>query len=125
MAVYYRLFTKNGAIASKQPLDPNDDSLARILALSVAPPHNVVQLMRAICTAENIPYQDSPRLYRSIDRRSRMADTTRVSILEDDGPGMSIMHPLVLVVNIGAARERLAATRSPGQSERLPFIAQG
>ena len=73
------------------------------------PPHTAASLMRAICIVENILYQDEPKLYLSVESHSHIIDSTRMSLLEEGGPGDDEKNPLVLVISLRVASGRSAA----------------
>ena len=77
---------KNGAISSRNPFDPSDLMLARLVAVLVAPPHTVHSLMRAICAIEGVPF-GRINLYANPLSQSPM-ENERISILINSSIGL-------------------------------------
>jgi len=95
--VYYLLYADNDEVASKVAIDPEEPSLGRIRADSVAPPHSPTSIKRCISRVE-----ENPALAWHADL---FADTScdtplkegHISILRTDGPGLSPNEPMAIV----------------------------
>ena len=111
--VYYRVYTEDGAIPSKTPLNAGDPYLARILAKSVAPPHTVSSLKRCLSKVESIVNHRQTSLYLSTSSQTPMDDGHRLSLLNGSGPGSIPQEPMALVVKSSESeRNTLAAVRT-------------
>ena len=100
MIVYYRIYAKDGAIASKTPATPSDPFLGRIKALSVPPPHRdtAAAVKRTIAKLENIKDRESTTsLFLTPYRKSPMGDADKLTILNRTGPGSTPQEPLAFV----------------------------
>lgn len=98
--MYYRVYTEDGAIPSKRPLNPNDACLGRITARSVAPPHTTASLKRRLCSIENIGDDTYTNLFASTSSKSPMDDKGRVTLLSKTGPGLTQQEPMALVTKL-------------------------
>jgi hypothetical protein len=97
--VYYRLYTKDGAIESYNHIYSNDRSIGRILTKAVAPPHTVSSLKRYLCKIEGFPGAENSDLYETLSSQSAiMPDSTRISLLGQSGIGSSVDDPAALVI---------------------------
>jgi hypothetical protein len=97
-AVYYRLYTKDGPLASIYPIYSNDRSISRILSTSVRPPHTVTSIKRHLFKVEGLSSENCT-LYRSLSENASLEDSTRLSLRGTPGPGSSVEDPIVLVSN--------------------------
>jgi hypothetical protein len=96
--VYYLLYADGYEIPSKVAFDPEEPSLGRIRADSVAPPHSPTSIKRCISRVER-----DPKLAWHADL---FADTScdtpldegHISILRTDGPGLSPNDPMAIVL---------------------------
>jgi hypothetical protein len=112
MAVYYRIYTEDGAIISKTSATTDDPSLGCITATSVPPPHNVISLKRVIAKVENINLTRTS-LFLTPSSQSPVDDTLKLSILSRTGPGSLPQEPLALVAKLTASeRSALKSDRS-------------
>lgn len=98
--LYYRLYTKDGAIESYNYIHSNDRSIGRILTKAVAPPHTVSSLKRYLCKIEGFPASGAENsvLYDTLSSQfAIMPDSTQISLLGHSGIGSSVDDPAVLV----------------------------
>jgi hypothetical protein len=118
--VYYRVYTEDGAIPSKAPINTEDPYLARIAAKSVAPPHRVSSLKRCMSKVENIVNYRNSSLFLSISSHTLMDDGHRLSLLNRSGPGPTPQEPMALVVKLSESeRNALGALRTPADTSAL------
>ena len=94
--VYYRLYADDYEIPSKAATDPEEPSLGRIRADSVAPPHCLFSIKRCISRVER-----NPALAGYVDVFANTSCDTplkegHISILTD-GPGLSPNKPMAIV----------------------------
>ena len=95
--MYYQLYADDYEIPSKVAIDPEEPSIGRIRADSVAPPHSPISIKRCISRVER-----NPALAWHADL---FADTScdtplkegHISILRTDGPGLSPNDPMAIV----------------------------
>jgi hypothetical protein len=101
-AVYYRLYTKDGSIKSKNPVSADNPSLAHVMSSLVPPPHTVTvgTLKRCMCKLESDADHTSTRLFVSVTSQQPMTDRSHVSIRGSGGPGHSPDDPMALVINL-------------------------
>jgi hypothetical protein len=100
--VYYRVYLKGGAVKPKNSISKkigNDPSIGYIMALSIAPPHNVKSLKQSLCSHEGIEARHHVKLFLSASSFSPMGNSRQISILEDTGVGSKLDDPLALVVD--------------------------
>lgn len=116
VAVYYRLYTADGDVTSKNPIDPDDASLARIDANLVPPPHTARSITRCISIYERDPRFLHSNLFVNIFSEVPI-DTGHFSILAREGPGSSPEEPLALVecspVEVASSSRRSAPVEIP------------
>jgi hypothetical protein len=96
-SVYYRVYTEDGAIPSKHPLDSNNPYVARIEAHLVTPPHTVASIKRYLSKVEKLGDRCTTRLYTSASSATPAEDGEHVAILTGTGPGSTPEQPLALV----------------------------
>ncbi|EDR02820.1 uncharacterized protein LACBIDRAFT_332125 [Laccaria bicolor S238N-H82] len=94
--VYYKLYTKDGALETNRPIYSNDRFISRVLSRSVAPPHTAGSLKLRLRKIEGFEEGD---LYLSISEKSHVEDSTRLSLRRQVGPGLSKDDPVALVVS--------------------------
>ena len=109
--MYYRLYTKDGAIESNNAIYSNDRSLGRIDAKDVAPPYTVILLKNFLCRKEGFKTSDKSNLYISVPSYTPMEDGTRLSLVAQSGPGLYEHEPVVLVVDSINEREAVKPSR--------------
>ena len=96
LEVYYLLYADGYEIPSKVANDPEEPSLGRIRADSIAPPHTPTTIKRCISRVER---------NRALSYADLFADTScdtpltegHISILRTDGPGLSPNEPMAIV----------------------------
>jgi hypothetical protein len=123
-AVYYRVYNEDGAIRSLHPLNPNDPSLSRIYATSVAPPHTVASLKHCLCRVEAVT--GSTALFTATPSSSMMDDRDRISFLTEASPGSTIQNPIAFVVQTPYTERRILETTtidSPSVSSETRYRA--
>ena len=94
--MYYLLYANNSEIPSKAVFDPDQPSLGRIRADSVAPPHSLVSIKRHISRVEETPALASADLFADLSSDAPMEEG-RIPILGTDGPGLSPDNPMCIV----------------------------
>ena len=96
--MYYLLYGINSEIPSKVAFDPEEPSLGRIQADSIAPPHSPASIKRCISRVEG-----NPALIWNADLFADISCDTplkegHISILRTDGPGLSLNKPMAIVL---------------------------
>jgi hypothetical protein len=92
---------------SKAAIDPNDPSLGRTRADSIAPPHTAKSIIQHIKRVEKIETLASANLFAGISCDAPLTPEDYISILRSDGPGQSMDEPMAVVL--------------PGKSFRSPI----
>ena len=109
--VYYRLYTKDGAIESYNHIYSNDQSIGRILTKAVTPPHTVSSLKRYLCKIEGFAEAKNSDLYETLPSQSAITpDSTRISLLGQSGIGSSVDDPAALVMGNKDFEKRAGST---------------
>ena len=94
--MYYELYADNFVMPSKVAFDPEEPSLGRIWADSVAPPHSPASIKRCISRVERNPALAHADLFANV-----LCDTPLkegyISILHTDCPGLSPNEPMAIV----------------------------
>ena len=94
--VYYLLYADDYEILSKVGVDPEEPSLGRIWADSIAPPHTPTSIKRCISRVEKTPALAHANLFADT-----LCDTPltegHISILCTGGPGLSPSEPMAVV----------------------------
>jgi hypothetical protein len=98
--VYYRIYTEDGAIISKHPVDSEDLSLGRIDIITIAPPHTITSIKLRIAKAEQLSRTSSAKLFADMSSESPI-DPARISILTCDRPGSKPEKPMIYVHSTG------------------------
>ena len=94
--VYYLLYADNYEMPSKVAFDPEEPSLGRIRADSVAPPHSPASIKRCISRVERTPELAHADLFADISSDTPLKED-HISILHTDGPGLSPNEPMAIV----------------------------
>jgi hypothetical protein len=95
--VYYRVYTEDGAIPSKHPINLSDLSLGRINIDVINPPHTIDSIKRCVSKAEQLRTTSSSKLFKNMESETPM-DTAKVSVLGGgDRLGLSEEDPMVYV----------------------------
>ena len=95
--MYYQLFANNSEIPSKVSFDPEEPSLGRIRADSVAPPHSLASIKLRISRVEETPALANADLFADISNDAPM-DEGYISILGTDGLGLTPDEPMSIVL---------------------------
>ena len=103
LSVYYRVYTKNGAIPLANPIYSDDPYRGRILADTIAPPHTGNSIKHCISSAENVNGKSASTLFVSVSSETPARDIDRVPILESPGPGWIPNEPMALVTELSSA----------------------
>ncbi|EDQ99077.1 uncharacterized protein LACBIDRAFT_335368 [Laccaria bicolor S238N-H82] len=117
--VYYRLYTKNNPVESKNPIYSNDRCISRILVKSVAPPRNIGSLKKHLWKIEDLDGTPTNTLYLSLSEKAPANDLTHLQLKGGPSPGSSELDPMALVVESPKLRKKLAAG-SKVDSKTLP-----
>ena len=94
--MYYLLYADGYEIPSKVAFDPEEPSLGRISADSVAPPHSPVSIKLCLSRVEGNPALVNSDLFTDTTCDTPMKDG-HISILRTDGPGLSPNEPMAIV----------------------------
>lgn len=99
LQVYYLLYDNDGEAPSKVSVDPEQPSLGRIRADSVAPCHRPAAIKRRIARVEEKPALAVANLLADVSCDTPMKEVY-MPILNGDVPGLSQYKPMVLVQDI-------------------------
>ena len=94
--VYYQLYADDYEIPSKAANDPEEPSLGRIRADSIAPPHTPTSIKLCISRVEENPTLIKSDLFMDTTCDSPLKEGY-ISILHTDGPGRSPNKPMAIV----------------------------
>jgi hypothetical protein len=94
--VYYQLYVNDDDMPSKVAFDPEEPSLGRIPADSVAPPHSPASIKRCISRVERTPGLAHADLFADISCDAPLKEG-HISVLRIDGPGLSPNEPMAIV----------------------------
>jgi hypothetical protein len=94
--LYYRVYTENGEMPSKYPINKKDPSLTRIRALSVAPPHTVASIKRCLCSIEKIGDYNGSKIFSDLSSEDPLEEG-HIPLMAYEGPGATPEWPMVLV----------------------------
>ena len=95
-AVYYQVYDKGGAIATKMSFVTDDEFLGRVDTLSVTPPHTVASLRARIVSAEGL-VKSTIQLFKDTDGDALMNDNDQFSLLAQTYPGCTEDDPIAIV----------------------------
>ena len=95
--MYYQLYADNSEIPSKVAFDPEEPSLGRIRADSVAQPHSLASIKRRISIVEENPELVLADFFADISSDAPLKEGC-ISILGTDGPGLSPNEPMAIVL---------------------------
>ena len=121
-AVYYKLYTKDGALATNRPIYSNDRFISRVLSRSVATPHTAGSLKLRLRKIEGFEELQDCDLYLSISEKSYVEDSTRLSLRGQVGPGLSKDDPVALVVS---DPEKRSGVSSAGEEKLVELFDEG
>lgn len=120
--IYYRLYTTEGPIRSKNPIYANNPFISRALPKLITPPRTASSVKKHICKIEGLSGAESSRLFESLSSRSATAESSKLVLKEDSGLGLSKDDPIVLVVGVEDVKNRqVIATQLVGLPKALPF----
>ena len=94
--MYYQLYADDYEIPSKAANDPEEPSLGRIRADSIAPPHSPTSIKLCISRVEGNPALVHSHLFMDSTCDSPLKEG-HISILHTDGPGLSPIKPMAIV----------------------------
>ena len=94
--MYYKIYTEDGAILTKHPIDFQNPSLGRINVDALPLPHTTASIKRCITRAEQLGCHIRGQLYASISGNSPIGET-RASLTTDDFPGSNSKDPMVYI----------------------------
>ncbi|EDR04150.1 uncharacterized protein LACBIDRAFT_330720 [Laccaria bicolor S238N-H82] len=114
---YYRLFTKDGPIATHNPIYVDNLFISRTLLKLVAPPRAALSITKHLCKIEGFSGATSSTLFESISSQTAATESFRLALKDPSGPGWSEDDSIVLVVEAEDAKKRSAST---AQSKGLP-----
>jgi hypothetical protein len=97
--VYYLLYAEDYEMPSKVAIDPEEPSLGRIRADSVAPPHSPLTIKRSISRVEKTLALAHADLFAKLSSNTPLKERHIISILRTDCPGLSPKEPMVIVLN--------------------------
>jgi hypothetical protein len=110
--VYYRLYTKDGAIQSFNPIYSNDPFISRILPKSITPPHTALSLKKHLCKIEGLTGSNAV-LFEGLSSDAVIPDSTRLKLRGHSGSGVSSREPMALVVGGAEVGKRSNGRDSP------------
>ena len=113
--VYYRLYTKDGAIQSFNPIYSNDPSISRILPKSITPPHTALSLKKYLCKIEGVAGSNA-LLFEALSSDAAIPNSTHLKLRDHLGPGVSSRKPMALVVGVAEVEKR---SSGPDQVEEV------
>ena len=95
--VYYLLYADGYEMPSKVANDPEEPSLGRIRADSIAPPHSSISVKLCISRVEGNPTLFYADLFADTSCDSPLKEDDHISFLRTDGPGLSPNEPMAIV----------------------------
>jgi hypothetical protein len=105
--VYYRLYTKDGAIQSINPIYSNDPFISRILPIAITPPRTALSLKKHLCEIERVAGLGSNALlFEALASDAAIPDSTRLKLRGYIGSGVSSREPMALVVGVPEVEKR-------------------
>ena len=105
--VYYRPYTKDGAIKSLNPIYSNDPFISRILPIFITPPHTALSLKKHLCKIEGLAGLGSNAiLFEALSSEAAIPDSTRLKLRGHLGSGVSFREPMALVVGVAEVEQR-------------------
>ena len=96
--VYYLLYADGCELPSEVAIGPEEPSLGRIQADSVAPPHSPASIIRRISRVERTPFAHAD-VFADILCSTPLKED-HISILRTDCPGLSPNDPMAIVVQV-------------------------
>jgi len=110
--VYYRVYHKDGAIATKRPAYLDDIYIGRIRSKWVTPPHTAGSLKRCLSSMENIKSPEKTKLFASVSNRSALADQAPISLKSNQTVGIIPEDPVILLSEAMPYRKMQPGTES-------------
>ena len=80
------------------------------------PPHTAASLKRYVCKIEGLEGPENSALYLSLSEKKPVADSARLALRGNSGPGSSEVDPVVFVFDKGAAEKRSKSTSNAGSN---------
>ena len=96
--MYYLFYSDGCEIQSEVAIDPEEPSLGRIRADSVAPPHSPASIIRHISRVERTQFAHAD-LFANILCNTPLTEG-QISILRTDCPGLTPNEPMAIVVQM-------------------------
>ncbi|EDR06356.1 uncharacterized protein LACBIDRAFT_300531 [Laccaria bicolor S238N-H82] len=103
--VYYRPYTKDGAIKSLNPIYSNDPFISRVLPKSITPPHTALSLKKHLCKIEGVAGSNAI-LFEALSDDAAIPDSTRLKLRGHLGLGVLSREPMALVVGAAEVEKR-------------------
>ena len=114
--MYYLLYADEYEMPSKVAFDPEEPSLGRIRADSIAPPHSPASIKRCISRVERTSALAHANLFAEISCDAPLKEGY-VSILGTNGPGLSPNNPMAIV--------KIPIVQIPILQVKKPLISDG
>ena len=102
---------------SNNPVYANNPFISHTLPKFITPPRTTLSVKNHLCKIEGLSAPTSSTLFESLSSQTAVVESSRLAFGGYSGPGSSENDPIVLVVGVEEAEQRLANTV---QSERLP-----
>jgi hypothetical protein len=118
--LYYRVYTQDGAVQSKNSVYPDDVSLGRTNANLVAPPHTVASIKRHLSRVEDIAGYACIKLFCDTSSAEPLDDNSIIPILTGAGPGSTPGAPIALVVSSHAETRSASSSPKSAHPDRRP-----
>lgn len=118
--LYYRLYTKDGAIRSINPIYANDEFIGRTRSRLITPPHTALSLKNHLCKIEGFNAGTSSTLIESFLNTEAMDASARVPLKGDSGPGLSEDDPMILVVEPRGDEKRSLPLKQSALPDSVP-----
>ena len=81
------------------------------------PPHTAASLKRYVCKIEGLEGPENSALYLSLSEKRPVADSARLALRGNSGPGSSELDPVVFVVDKDAVKKRPNSASNAGTNE--------
>ena len=81
------------------------------------PPHTAASLKRYVCKIEGLEGPENGALYLSLSEKRPVADSARLALRGNSGPGSSELDPVVFVVDKDAVKKRPKSASNAGTNE--------
>ena len=120
--MYYLLYADEYEMPSKVAIDPEEPSLGRIRADSVAPPHSPASIKRCISRVEKTPALALADLFADISCNTPLKEG-HISFLLTDYPGVSPNEPMAIRVVHGSHFRVIFSSFSASFSDHFHCLA--